>query len=160
MSLEATIAANTEAVRTLTDLLMRLGALPLASSTGAGPDGPAEPEAAQPPTTPRAPNPAPAAAEAVTPPKPTRAASAAASRAPTPPTAAEAAAAAPAPKVEPSGQPSYDEVKKVLIRMTGARGREAVVDLLSRYGVTSAKDLQPDVYAGIIDEANEQMEAA
>lgn len=157
MSLEATIAANTEAVRTLTDLLMRLGALPLASSTGAGagPDGPVEPEAAaQPPTTPRAPNPAPAAAEAVTPPKPTRAASAQATPAPTPPTAEVAVDDAPAPKAEPSAQPpAYEEVKKALIRMTGARGREAVVDLLSRYGVASAKDLKPDVYASVIAEA-------
>jgi len=150
MSLEATIAANTEAVRTLTELLTRLGVSALS------PRGePPEPEPVHAgPAAPAPKDPTPAAARAATPPKSTRAPSAQATTAPTPPTAEAAVDDAPAPKAEPSAQPpAYEEVKKALIRMTGTRGREAVVDLLARYGVASAKDLKPDVYASVIAEA-------
>lgn len=128
MSLEATIASNTEAVRALTELLSRLN-VPALVTTSAQPAQPAGNAQAS-----------------------TRARSTT-TPAPTPPTVEAAPAAAPEPKDEPCAPVDYEQVKRALIALTAAQGREAVVDLLARYGVKTAKELKPDVYASIVAEA-------
>lgn len=48
-------------------------------------------------------------------------------------------------------QPTYDDVKAAVIKLSQAKGRDTVVDVLSRFGVTKAPDLKPDQYAGALE---------
>ncbi len=103
-------------------------------------------------------SPAPAAQEAPKAgPKPRTAATPAAAPAPSPRTAEAVADAAPATTASPSaGTPSctYDDVKAVVLAYGAKFGRDAIVDLLARYGVTSGKALKTGVYDQFVAEAN------
>lgn len=146
----------------LPDVLVRLIESAL-SGDAAAPLPPSAFQAGSP--APQAPVAPPAAAAAEAPGKPKTARAPKAAPAPTEPTAQAAAVGAPEPKVEPSAPaaaapaPSYDDVKAVLISMTSTHGRDAVVDLLARYGVKRAPDLKPETYADLLAEAA-QMRAA
>ena len=95
------------------------------------------------------------AVEAPPAPKVTRAPKATAP-APTPPTAEEVPppAAAPAPKAEPCAV-DYEQVKTIAVKLGQVKGRQAIVDLLSRYGVTRAPELKPAVFAQFVAECEE-----
>lgn len=149
MPLETLLAENTAAQLKVAEMLARLIAtLPTAT--------PVAPPAETVTVTANEPAPAPEVA-AAEPPKPRRQPKLAAvpteAPAPSAPTAEAAVAAAPEPKPEPASAVTYDDVKRVLIAMTTSRGRNAVVDLLARYGVQRAPDLKPEVYAELIAEA-------
>ena len=105
------------------------------------------------------PAPIPAAQEAPkADPKPRTAAKPAAAPAPSQPTAEAAGDAAPTTTASPSGDTppvvSYDDVKAAVLAYGAKFGRDAIVDHLSRYGVTSGKALKTGVYAQFVDETN------
>lgn len=91
-------------------------------------------------------------------PKPRTAAKPAAAPAPSQPTAEAAGDAAPTTTASPSGDTppvvSYDDVKAAVLAYGAKFGRDAIVDHLSRYGVTSGKALKTGVYAQFVDETN------
>ena len=72
-------------------------------------------------------------------------------------TVGAAADAAPTTTASPSADtPSctYDDVKAVVLAYGAKFGRDAIVDLLARYGVTSGKALKTGVYDQFVAEAN------
>lgn len=58
---------------------------------------------------------------------------------------------------EPASEASpldYDKDVKPRILLLAGKDRQAVVEVLGRFGVTTAKDLQPDQYAQAIEDVN------
>lgn len=135
---------------TLPDVLTAFLTRFLAESSGAPLPVAAAPALAAPP--------APAAQEAPkAAPKPRTAAKPAADPAPSQPTAEAAVAAAPTTTASPSDDTqscTYDDVKAVVLAYGAKFGRDAIVDLLARYGVTSGKALKTGVYDQFVAEAN------
>jgi len=92
-------------------------------------------------------------------PAPKTQARSAAPTAPTPPTVAAEPAAAPATKAEPSEPAAltYDDVKRAIIEVSKAKGRDAAVALLAEFGATKGPDLQatPEKFAPFVARATE-----
>lgn len=70
---------------------------------------------------------------------------------------ADAVAQEPAP-VAPSPAPvaasvDYETVKKAIVKMTGTKGRDAVVALLQTFGASKGPDLKPEQFAEFITAA-------
>ena len=108
MSLEIALAANTEALREVAALLLKLGAMP-----GPGVVTPTDVPAKVKP-----------AAKA--------------------PVAEPIAEATPAPVAL-----TYDDVKLAVIAVTKAKGRDAAVALLAKFGAQKAPDLRVEQYAAV-----------
>lgn len=135
MSIEAAILDNTAALREVAAILARLGAMPALPPASA--------------------------------PKPQAAPASAAPTAPTSPIAEAAAVAAPATKVEASDPPpilevvagapdvTYDDVKRAIIEVSKAKGRDAAVALLAEFDATKGPDLQatPEKFLPFINAA-------
>lgn len=60
---------------------------------------------------------------------------------PAPPTTTEVKAQAKAEKAS-----GYDEVAKATLKLHAEKGKAVVIEILSRFGVTTAKNLTPDKY--------------
>lgn len=54
---------------------------------------------------------------------------------------------------------SYDDVKAVIIKVSGAKSRDDVVALLGKFGVAKGPDLKPAQYAEFVAAATELIEA-
>jgi hypothetical protein len=80
----------------------------------------------------------------------------AAPTAPTSPTAEAAPAAAPATTAAAS-EPTYDDVKRAIIDVSKAKGRDAAVALLAEFKATKGPDLQgtPEKFAPFVARAAE-----
>lgn len=55
---------------------------------------------------------------------------------------------------------SYEDVKAAVLEVSKVKGRETVVGLLQRFGVSKAPDLLPASYADVITVANEVLAGA
>lgn len=71
--------------------------------------------------------------------------------------AAEAPAAA--GKSRKKAEPTMDDTRDALIELNGKHGKPAVIDVLSRFGVTKIGDLPAEHFAECIKLANEYEEA-
>jgi hypothetical protein len=80
----------------------------------------------------------------------------AAPTAPSSPTAEVAPAAAPETS-EPAAPATYDDVKRAIIEVSKAKGRDAAVALLAEFGAAKGPDLQPtpDKFAPFVARAAE-----
>ena len=65
--------------------------------------------------------------------------------------AAEAAAATTSPA---AASVTYDQVKAAITRAANAKGRDAVLILLKEFGVAKGPDLKPEQYADFVAKAN------
>jgi hypothetical protein len=54
--------------------------------------------------------------------------------------------------IDQKPQPTYEEVKQAVVALVTAKGREAVVGVLSRFKVTTAKDLAESDWAECISQ--------
>lgn len=57
------------------------------------------------------------------------------------------------------GPVTYDEVKKHILELSKAKGREIASDALSRFGVTKGPDLLPEQFADFVEHAKELLGA-
>ena len=48
----------------------------------------------------------------------------------------------------------YDEVRKRILEIGAKKSRDAVLELLSEFGVSGGKDLKPDQYAEFVEAAD------
>lgn len=56
----------------------------------------------------------------------------------------------PVSEQEPAGEVSFEAVKKGVLKLNATEGRQAVVDFLARFGLTTLKDAKPDQYAEML----------
>lgn len=72
------------------------------------------------------------------------------------PAAEPTPAAAPAPEASAPTDtaPSYEDVKKLVLKMSSEKGREPTVALLGTFGVAKAPDLKPEQFADVIAALN------
>ena len=65
--------------------------------------------------------------------------------------AAKPPAPTPAAEAEIASAPeaTYDDVKRAIIEVSKAKGRDAAVALLAEFGATKAPDLKPEQYAAL-----------
>ena len=54
---------------------------------------------------------------------------------------------------------TYDEVKAAILKLSQAKGREQVVAALTEFGVAKGPELKPEQFAGFIAKANELVAA-
>ena len=73
------------------------------------------------------------------------------------------ATSAPAATAEEAATPpqgaTYDEVKAVIVKMSGAKGRDQVLAVLGQFGAARGPDLKPEQFADFIAQANAAMDA-
>ena len=150
MSLEATIAENTAAIRELINALLTRGAIPTADQVAAA--VPAQAEAVK--TAEAAETSKPAATS-----KPKAEAKKAEASPSTGTTSESAASAAPSDTGASTGSaaPTYDEVKAKILLLAKEKGREATTALLQRHGVAKGPDLKPEQFAEFIADAEKVM---
>ena len=106
-----------------------------------------------------APAPKPAAAPAAAAGQNTAAAPAAAAPEKTasapPPAAASAADTSPASTAATDTPVAYDQVKALILKLNTAKGRDALVAALGKFGVAKGPELKPEQYAEFVDHANQ-----
>lgn len=144
MSLEAVTQENTAALKEHTEVMKAL----LARLTAGAITTPAaEKPVATPKSVPAAsPAPSKPTATAVADAAPEKTASASS------PAAESAAAAPPASTAAPA---TYDQVKPLILKINTAKGREAALAALAKFGVDKGPDLKPEQFAEFIEYANE-----
>lgn len=54
------------------------------------------------------------------------------------------------PPVKPTPPPKYDDVREAILSLSERVNMPAAVEVLSRFGVTHAKELKPDQYADVL----------
>lgn len=54
------------------------------------------------------------------------------------------------PADAPSASPTYDEVKGAILEVSKSKGRQAAIDLLTKFGAKTGPDVKPDQYADFI----------
>ena len=73
--------------------------------------------------------------------------------------AAQTPAAESAPTAPAAASVTYDEVKAAILKLSQAKGREQVVAALTEFGVAKGPELKPEQFAGFIAKANELVAA-
>ena len=54
---------------------------------------------------------------------------------------------------------TYDDVKNAIVKLSGQKGRDQVVALLSQFDAAKGPDLKPEQFAGFLAQANAAMAA-
>lgn len=72
--------------------------------------------------------------------------------------AASQATSAPAPAAS-APAPSYEDVKHAIVKLSGSKGRDAVVTLLKDFGAGKGPDLKPEQFGDFIAKAQQLVAA-
>ncbi len=72
-----------------------------------------------------------------------------------PPPAEAAAPAAAKPTAAESA--TYDDVKKAILKLSSAKGRDQVVSVLGQFGAAKGPDLKPEQYAAFVAKVNDAL---
>lgn len=76
-----------------------------------------------------------------------------------PETAAPATSQAASDSAPAASAPTYEEVKHAIVKLSGSKGRDAVVSLLSEFGAGKGPDLKPEQFADFIAKATQLVAA-
>ena len=70
------------------------------------------------------------------------------------------APATPSPAIDtPAAGATYDDVKSAIVKLSGLKGRDSVLDVLGQFDATKGPDLKPEQFADFITQANAAMAA-
>lgn len=64
-----------------------------------------------------------------------------------------------APQPQAQANPSYDEVKAAVVKLTADKGRDAAVAVLGQFKVAKATELKPEQYAEFLEAVKDAQEA-